>query len=79
MYQSIEVVMATARGVSWNVFIANLYKWKYKAFLFLLVSANEQTPTPYNTAFAIGFVMFESQYTVLFQESYRRLILIYCC
>ena len=46
MYQSIEVVMATARGVSWNVFIANLYKWKYKEFLLLFVSANEQTPTP---------------------------------
>ena len=46
MYQSIEVVMDTARGVSWNVFIANLYKWKYKVFLLLFVSANEQIPHP---------------------------------
>ena len=36
-------------------------------------------PPPYNTVFAIGLVMFESQYTVLFQESYRHLIWIYCC
>ena len=72
--------MATARGVSWNLFIANLYKWKFKEFLLLFVSANEQNSHPlYNTAFAIGLVMFESQYTVLFQESYGHLVLIYCC
>ena len=41
--------MATARGVSWNLFIANLYKWKYKEFLLLFVSANEQTPHPHRT------------------------------
>ena len=79
MYQSIEVVMATARGVSWNLFMSNWYKWKYKEFLLLFVSANEQNPPSSNTAFAIGLFMFESQYTVLFQESYRHLILIYCC
>ena len=39
--------MATARGVSWNLFIANLYKWKYKEFLLLFVSAKEQTLHPY--------------------------------
>ena len=48
-YQSIEVVMDTAREVSWNLFIANLYKWKYKEFLLLFVSANEQTPHPHTT------------------------------
>ena len=80
MYQSIEVVMATARGVSWNLFIANHYKLKYKEFLLRFASANEQTPPPpYTTAFAIGLVMFESQYNVVFQDSCRRLILIYCC
>ena len=80
MCQAIEVVMDTARRVSWKLFIANLYKWKYKEFLLLFVTANEQTPPPpYNTAFAIGLVMFESQYTVHFQESYRHLILIYSC
>ena len=58
--------MSTARGVSWNLFIVNLYKWTYKEFLLFFVSANEQPPPPpYNTAFAIGLVMFESQYTVL--------------
>ena len=41
--------MATARGVSWNLFIVNLYKWKYKEFLLLFVSANEQTPHPHTT------------------------------
>ena len=72
--------MDTAREVSWNLFIGNLYKWKNKEFLLLFLSANEQTPhPPYNTAFAIGLVMFESQYTVLFKESYRRLILIDRC
>ena len=79
MFQLIEVVMATARGVSWNLFMSNRYKWKYKGFLLLFVSANEQNPPSSNTAFAIGLFMFESQYTVLFQDSYKRLILIYCC
>ena len=46
MYQSIEVVMAIARDVSWNLFIANVYNWKYKEFLLLFVSANEQIPHP---------------------------------
>ena len=49
MYQAIEVVRDTARPVSWNLFIANLYKWKYKEFLLLFVSANEQTPNPHTT------------------------------
>ena len=40
MYQAIEVVMDTAILVSWNLFIANLYKWMYKEFLLLFVSAN---------------------------------------
>ena len=71
--------MATAREVSWNLFMSNLCKWKYKEFLQLFVSDNEQNPPSSNTAFAIGLFMFESQYTVLFQESYRHLILIYCC
>ena len=80
MYQAINVVMDTARRVRWNLFIASLYKWKYKEFLLLFVSANEQPPPPpFDTAFAIGLVMFESQYTVLFQDSYRHLIFIYCC
>ena len=46
MYQSIEVVMDTAREVSWNLFTGNLYKWKYKEFLLLFVSANEQPLPP---------------------------------
>ena len=46
MYQAIEVVRDTARPVSWNLFIASLYKWKYKEFLLLFVIANEQTPHP---------------------------------
>ena len=79
MYQAIEVVRDTARPVSRNLFIANLYKWKYKEFLLLFVSANEQNPPSSNTAFAIGLFMFESQYTVLFQESYRHLILFNSC
>ena len=33
--------MATARGVSWNLFIVNLYKWEYKEFLLHFVSGNE--------------------------------------
>ena len=33
--------MATAREVSWNLFIANLYKWKYNEFLLDVVSAKE--------------------------------------
>ena len=66
MYQAINVVMDTARRVRWNLFITSLYKWKYKDFLLLFVIDNEQTPTPYNTAFSIGFVMFESQHTVFF-------------
>ena len=41
--------MATARDVSWNLFIANVYNWKYKEFLLLFVSANEQTPHPHTT------------------------------
>jgi len=49
LYQSIEVVMATARGVSWNFFTVNVYKWKYKEFLLLFLSANEQTPHPHTT------------------------------
>ena len=79
MFQLIEIVMATARGVNWNLFMSNLYKWKYKEFLLIFVSANEQNPPSSNTELAIGLFMFESQYTVLFQESYRHLILIYCC
>ena len=39
--------MDTARRVSWKLFIANLYKWKYKEFLLVFVSANEQTPHPH--------------------------------
>lgn len=49
MYQSVEVVMATVRGVSWNLFIVNLYKGKYKEFLLHFLSANEQTPHPHTT------------------------------
>ena len=49
MYQAIEVDRDTARPVSWNIFIANLYKWKYKEFLLLFLSANEQTPYPHTT------------------------------
>ena len=41
--------MATARRVSWNLFIAKLYKWKYKEFLLLFVSANEQNSNPHTT------------------------------
>ena len=49
MYQAIEVVRDTARPVSWNLFIANLYKWKFKEFLLLFVSANEQNSHPHTT------------------------------
>ena len=38
--------MDTAREVSWHLLIGNLYKWKYKEFLLLFESANEQTPPP---------------------------------
>ena len=38
--------MDTAREVSWHLFIGNLYKWKYKEFLLLFESANEQTLPP---------------------------------
>jgi len=40
--------MDTTREVNWNLFIGNLYKWKYKEFLPLFVSANEQPP-PHKT------------------------------
>ena len=40
--------MDTTREVNWNLFIGNLYKWKYKEFLPLFVSANEQHP-PHKT------------------------------
>ena len=40
--------MDTTREVNWNLFIGNLYKWKYKEFLPLFVSANEQ-PLPHKT------------------------------
>ena len=46
MYELVEVVMDTTREVNWNLFIGNLYKWKYKEFLPLFVSANEQPPPP---------------------------------
>ena len=36
--------MATAREIIWNLFIVNLYTWKYKEILLLFVSSNEQTP-----------------------------------
>ena len=49
LYQSIEVVKDTARKVSWNLFIGNLYKWKNKEFLLLFLSANEQIPHPHKT------------------------------
>ena len=41
--------MDTAREVSWNLFIGTLYKWKYKEFLLLFVSAKEQIPHPHTT------------------------------
>ena len=43
--------MDTAREVSWHLLIGNLYKWKYKEFLLLFESANEQTPPPIKHSF----------------------------
>ena len=43
--------MDTAREVSWHLLIRNLYKWKYKEFLLLFESANEQTPPPIKHSF----------------------------
>ena len=41
--------MDKAREVSWDLFIGNLYKWKYKEFLLLFKSANEQHTPPNKT------------------------------